>query len=209
MPDWTEQQARRLQEHISRTSARLEALAARYGQLNVLLSPGTGQPADWGMPVIRDPGPRAPLRVDVLDLIEDIDRFLTGYLPLVRGTMRLGPGSGTWTRTTEGHAQASRAGLTFLAAALASIYAEDPALGDELSGHIWRLDRRAGWIFGDNSRPFALAEACPDCSVRSLWVVPDRMVIRCANPPCGAEWPVDAAAHAHTTESPPGNPGTG
>jgi hypothetical protein len=200
MGDWSDQEARRLAEHIHRTSERLEALSGRYGQLHALLAPGTGRPVDFGMPVSRDPGPRLPLRVDVLDLMEAIDSYLAGFLPLVRGTLRLGEGAGTWKGT--GREQAM-AGLSFLAAGLATVYTEDPGLGDDLSRGAWKLERRACWIFGEKSKPFALVEACPECGVQALWVVPDRMVIRCGNPECRTETAVDAAFPAHTSESQP------
>jgi hypothetical protein len=189
---WSERESRRLLEHIVRTSARLDSLAGRYGELRTLLIPGTGQPVDYGMPVIHSPGPGAPLRVDVLDLLEGIDVYLAYFLPLVRGTMRLGHRTG---------AVSPKGGLLFLSASLGPVYAEDPVLGDDVSKGAWRLDRCAGWIFGERSRPFATPELCQDCGMQSLWVVPERMIIKCGNPACGSQRPVDAALPAHTSES--------
>jgi hypothetical protein len=144
-----------------------------------------------------------PIRVDVLDTLTAVDRYLADWLPLVRGTLRLGSGSGYWTAGTkeggDGRAARARSGLLFMAAGLASVYADDPGLGDDISAGAWKLERRAGWIFGDVSRPFALVEACSACGVPSLWVVPERMAIVCGNPACGLSRPVHAAVAVHTS----------
>jgi hypothetical protein len=92
-----------------------------------------------------------------------------------------------------------RSGLLFLAASLGGVYAEDPGLGDDVSRGAWELERRAGWIFGDRSRPFALVDPCPECAVPALWVVPERMAIICGNPACRATRPVDAVLPVHVS----------
>lgn len=200
MADWSgahsEDQARALAAHITRTQARLGALAGQYGQLRaVLATPRTGRAE--APTARRRPGPSSPLRLDVLDALADIDRYLDELLPLVRGALRLGPGVGEWN-SRDSRTDRVRGALEFIAAGLARVYEEDPVLGDDVSRGAWQLERRAGWIFGDTSRPFALTEPCPACGVPALWVVPDRMVIRCGNPGCGAQQPVDAALRADT-----------
>lgn len=201
---WDAEQARLLAAHIARTAGRLETLAERYAELRAMLGADTAaKPAD-GM-VSRSPaGPRAPVRVDVLDTMGEIDLFLTRFLPLARGTLRLG-GMKNWTKIY-GHgtgASRARTGLAFLAASLAGIYAEDPNLGDDVSRGAWELERRVGWIFGDRSRPFALSEPCPACNVPALWVVPERMAIICGNPDCRASRPVNAVLPVHVTGANP------
>jgi hypothetical protein len=115
-------------------------------------------------------------------------------------------GSGQWSMGAMdgGDARTARvrAGLVFLASGLAGLYAEDPALGDDVSRVAWKLERRAGWIFGDRSRPFALAEPCPACGVPALWVVPDRMAIVCGNPACRDTRPVHAVLPVHVSGGP-------
>jgi hypothetical protein len=194
MPDWaaeyTEEQARILAAHITRTQGRLDALAERYTVLRALLV--TGRTARAEVPTVRPrPGPASPLRLDILDALGDIDRYLSELLPLIRGALRLGQGAGVWAQGTD-RAVRNRAALAFIANALARVYAEDPVLGDDVARGAWHLERRTGWMLGETSRPFALAEPCPDCGIPALWVVPDKMVIRCGNPGCGAQRPVDA-----------------
>jgi hypothetical protein len=209
MPDyadqWAAEDARLLAAHIARTAGRLEVLAERYAELRTMLAAGSGgKPAD-GMPGHGPAGPRVPIRVEVLDTMGEIDAFLAGFLPLVRGTLRLGTGAGQWSMSVQDNGDARtarvRSGLVFLANALGRVYGEDPHLGDDVSRGAWQLERRAGWIFGDRSRPFALADPCPACGVPALWVVPERMAIVCGNPACRASRPVDAVLPVHVTGS--------
>jgi hypothetical protein len=195
--EWEAEQARVLAAHVARTAARLEALASRYAELRAMLEDGPGmRPAVDGGPVRRSSGPRVPLRVEVLDTLGEIDRFLVELLPLVRGTLRLGP----LPKRTPVRAVRARSGLLFIAGALAGVYAEDPVLGDDVARGAWQLERRAGWIFGDRSRPFALTEACGACGMPALWVVPERMLIVCGNPACRASRPVHAALPVYVSE---------
>jgi hypothetical protein len=198
--DWAADQARLLAAHIGRTVGRLETLAGRYVELRGMLSADSSGRPDTAGGSRPAAGPRLPVRVDVLDTLAEIDRFLADWLPLVRGTLRLGSGAGLWT-PDRGDAGAARvrAGLLFLAGSLGAVYADDPGLGDDVSAGAWRLERRAGWIFGERSRPFALVEACYSCGVASLWVVPERMAIVCGNPACGVSRPVHAALSVHTS----------
>jgi hypothetical protein len=190
--EWAEDEARALAAHIGRTVSRLESLADRYGQLRGMLG-DVGQPAGGGDEVRTPsrPGSRPPLRVDVLDLLADVERFVEELLPLVRGTLRLGPAVGA--------GRSVLAGLGIMGAGLAGVYSEDPGLGDAVSSAAWKLERRAAWIFGDRSRAFALTEPCASCGMPALWVVPERMVIRCGNPACRATRPVDVVLPVHVS----------
>lgn len=201
MADWTQEagaeDARLLAAHIARTVGRLESLAARYGELRNLLGVA-GRVQDYSAPAPGgSPGPRLPLRVDVLDTVVDIERYLRALVPLVRGTLRLGPGGLPVRDRTE----RVRSSLLFLASGLAGVYAEDPGLGDDISRGAWALERRAGWIFGERSRAFALTEPCSACGLPALWVVPERMIVRCGNPACNMQRPVDAVMQVHTSSS--------
>jgi hypothetical protein len=200
---WAAEDARLLAAHIGRTAGRLEVLAERYAELRTMLAAGGGGKSADGI-VARGPaGPRVPIRVEVLDTMGEIDGYLAAFLPLVRGALRLGVGAGQWVMTARdgGDARTARvrSSLLFLAGSLGPVYAEDPHLGDDVSRGAWQLERRAGWIFGDRSRPFALVDPCPSCGVAALWVVPERMAIVCGNPACRASRPVDAVLPVHVT----------
>lgn len=191
--EWEAEQARALAAHIGRTVSRLESLADKYRQLRGLLGDVGGQ---GGGDEVRSPsrqGSRPPLRVDVLDALSDIERFITDLLPFVRGTLRLGPEP----RAADRGARVA-AGLAVMGSGLAGVYAEDPIVGDAVSSAAWKLERRAAWIFGERSRAFALSDLCRACGLPALWVVPERMVIRCGNPACGDTRPVDVVLPVHT-----------
>ena len=137
------------------------------------------------------------MRVDVLDLLEAVDDFAGQLGPLVRGALRLGPAPAYRDRSL-----LTRATLDLMGRGLGRVYAEDWQLGDDVSRRAWLLERRTGLLIGEVSRPFPLADRCAGCSLQSLWVVPDRMVIRCGNPGCGVETAVHAALPAYTTGAP-------
>lgn len=191
---WEAEQARALAAHIGRTVSRLESLAVRYGQLRALLGDVRGPGGGDEVRTPSRPGSRPPLRVDVLDTMADIDRFVAELGPLVRGTLRLGPEPRAADR-----AGRVLAALDLMASGLAGVYSEDPVVGDAVSRLAWKLERRAGWIFGDRSRAFALSEPCRACGLPAVWVVPERMVIRCGNPACGDTRPVDAVLPVHVS----------
>ena len=190
--EWEAEQARALAAHIGRTVSRLESLAEKYRQLRGMLG-DVGQPGGGGDEVRTPsrPGSRPPLRVDVLDTLADVERFVDELLPLVRGTLRLGPAVGA--------GRAVLAGLAVMGDGLGRVYSEDPGLGDAVSAVAWKLERRAAWIFGERSRAFALTEPCAACGLPALWVVPERMVIRCGNPACGDTRPVDVVLPVHVS----------
>ncbi|WPM94299.1 hypothetical protein VB1_CDS0050 [Arthrobacter phage Marchesin] len=87
-------------------------------------------------------------------------------------------------------AGAVRPGLLLMARMLPGVYERSADLGDEISRGAWDLERRAAWAAGEVPRPFALTDRCVKCGLPSLWVVPDRMVVRCGNPACGYSEPV-------------------
>ncbi|URM87013.1 hypothetical protein SEA_RUCHI_45 [Arthrobacter phage Ruchi] len=192
--EWQDGQVQRLAAHVERTAGRLEELAERYvtlaGHVPAGSNPGGrpgGRSADEGGS--RGPaGPRVPLRLEVVDVREEVALFVRDFLPLVRIATSagvVGP-----SRSVLAGAGNVVPGLLFMALALPAVFDADRGLGDEVARGAWDLVRRAALAAGEVPRPFALTEACGSCGVRSLWVVPERMVIRCGNPACGWSEPV-------------------
>lgn len=185
---WQDGEVRRVAAHVDRSAERLRGLAVRYEELAGHVPAGSnpggrpgGRSADEGGS--RGPaGPRVPLRLEVLDVREEVALFVRDYLPQVRLVMRL-------RRVTRGAGDVVP-GLLLMARMLPAVYSRREALGQEISRGAWDLERRAAWAAGEVPRPFALTDACAKCGVRALWVVPDRLVIRCGNPACGAQEPV-------------------
>lgn len=185
---WQDGEVRRVAAHVDRSAERLRGLAVRYEELAGHVPAGSnpggrpgGRSADEGG--ARGPaGPRVPLRLEVIDVREEVAAFVRDYLPQVRLAMRL-------RRVTRGAGDVVP-GLLLMARMLPGVYSRREALGQEISRGAWDLERRAAWAAGEVPRPFALTDACGKCGVRALWVVPDRLVIRCGNPACGAQEPV-------------------
>lgn len=193
--EWEAAEAERLAAHIERTVSRLDSLAGRYMRLRGELPAGSrrGRDSDERR---AGPGPRLPLRVDVLDLVDAVEDFAGRLGPLVRGTLRLGPAP------VYRHRGDMVAGiLAVMGKGLGRVYSEDWQLGEDVSRGAWQLDRRTGLLFGEVSRPFPLVDVCPECGLLSLWVVPDRLVIRCGNPACGAERTVHAVLPVYVSGS--------
>lgn len=192
--EWQDEQAQRLGAHVQRTADRLEELAERYdalaGHIPAGSNPG-GRPAGRAAdePGARGPaGPRVPLRLDVVDVREEVALFVRDLLPRVRIASASGVvGPARSVLAGAGHVVP---GLLFMALALPRVFAADRPLGDEVARAAWDLVRRAALAAGEVPRPFALTDSCEACGLRSLWVVPERMVIRCGNPGCGWSEPV-------------------
>lgn len=176
---WSESEARRVEAHVKRTRERLRDLADRYIALEGHI-PAGGRRGGGDEPAFHAPaGPRAPLRVEVVDVRDEVALYVRDFLPRVRLSMRL-------KGITRGAGDV-RPGLLFMARMLPFVYARSAALGDEISRGAWDLERRAAWAAGEVPRPFALTDPCGGCGLHSLWVVPERMVIRCGNPACGRQ----------------------
>lgn len=195
--EWQDGEVRRVAAHADRTAGRLRVLAERYvalaGHVPAGSNPGGrpgGRSADEGGS--RGPaGPRVPLRLEVLDVREEVAAFVRDFLPRVRLAMRL-------KGVTRGAGDVVP-GLLLMARMLPAVYVRASGLGDEISRGAWDLERRAAWAAGEVPRPFALTDLCGGCGLRSLWVVPDRMVIRCGNPACGRQEPVDGVPELKAT----------
>ncbi|AYN58454.1 hypothetical protein PBI_LUNAR_49 [Arthrobacter phage Lunar] len=195
---WQDSEVQRVAAHVARTAGRLEVLADRYVELAGHVPAGSNPGGRPGGPAADEPGsrgpagPRVPLRLEVIDVREEVAAFVRDYLPRVRLAMRL-------KGVTRGAGDV-RPGLLLMARLLPGVYDRAAALGDEISRGAWDLERRAAWAAGEVPRPFALTDLCGGCGLRSLWVVPDRMVIRCGNPACGRQEPVLGVSVPVTTK---------
>ena len=172
-------EAARRAGHVQRTADRLESLAARYVDLAGHVRAGGRRGGGDDVPFHAPAGPRVPLRVDVVDVREEVALFVRDFLPRVRLVMRL--------RHVLKGAGDVVPGLLLMARMLPGVYGRQPVLGEEISRAAWDLERRAAWAAGEVPRPFPLTEACEACGVRALWVVPERLMIRCGNPACGRQ----------------------
>lgn len=187
---WEELEARRLAAHLERTAARVLLLRDRYetamGMVSGEITPEPRHPDEY---VRRTEGAgRAPTNVPALDLVLEVEAFVSDWLPLLRGTVR----AGSWRPAGDTRAERTGAGLTWINRRLPTIWDEDPGVGADLSDSVWSLDRNAASVLGERARAFPLSEPCGTCGVPALWASPERMQVKCGNPDCGAGWAVSA-----------------
>lgn len=180
--EWADEEARRLDAHINRTRRRLGDLQSSYYRLEGLVA-GGGTMRDPDELVRPSGGQRIPVRVDVISLRQDVDRWAVG----LEGESREALGMG-WPSVPA--ADPGPAAMGFLDTFLASIYDADKKLGHRVAKGIWDQAHKAAVKLGEESNPFPLDDACRECGVPALWACPDRMLVRCGNPGCGDEFPV-------------------
>jgi hypothetical protein len=127
----------------------------------------------------------APIRLETLSLRDEIKSWARRIHPLIYGTLRMGIAP-SMLHTPDR--------LRFIGGTLPALYAEDPALCEEVVDGIWSYSRQAAGIIdpirGTIRRPFRIDEECPECEVAALWVDPARWVIACGMPDCRARWGV-------------------
>lgn len=186
---WADEEIRRRSAHADRVAGMIGELADRWVTLRLRLVPGVAGRDTDELVVHAPAGPRVPLSLDVVDVGEEVAAFVRDFLPRVRLVMRL--------KGALKGAGDVRPGLLLMARMLPGVYERDRALGDEIATAACELHRRAAWAAGEVPRPFALTDECGACGMRSLWAVPERMVVRCGNPGCGESWPVNVPLPAH------------
>lgn len=170
---------------LRRTETFARRLADDYERLGEHLAPVVrGRDGSGIRP--RSARPSVPIRVEVVDLAAEVDKFAEDTIALVRGTLRTGPVSATSTPER----------LRFIAGSLFHVEAVDPGLVDSITDEIWRLAGRAHAIVagrtGRSPRPFRAEEVCPECAEPHLWVYPKEWVIVCAIPSCRYTSAIDA-----------------
>lgn len=198
MQEWDRQEADRLAAHIERTTGRCELLRDRYFSILAMAGGETVEASRGRDEAVRSTSPagRSLVNLDALDLAGDIEQAVIRLDPLALGALRLGMSKGrgkkrrdTWTAEK----------IVWLGTVLASIYAEDPTLGADVSDTIWQLDRKAARLLGEVARAFPLVEACAECDTPSLWAAPELLEVRCGNPGCRARWKISGPVPVYST----------
>lgn len=183
MADWKQEWAGQVDERTRRTVERAEAnlgdLAGRYVALEDFLTPGgAGDTSGSRRPA---PGSAAPVRLDVVDLSADIERWARKAASLVAGALRAGVPVGSSTVGA----------LTYIRRNLGPAALEDPTLADDVDSAAGKLRWRCQRLAGEVSAAFPVDVDCPACGLTSLWVHPGRGIVKCGVEDCGEEWTVD------------------
>lgn len=174
MNDWRDELAERDVRVIERAEVDLSDLGVRWIALAGMVAAG-GAPGDGARSV---PGPRVPIRADVVDLQVEIARWTVRMVSLASGALRAGFSN---VRSTVG-------GLGYLSSNISSIWREDPDTARDIADGAGRLRWRARRISGEVSSAFPIDVDCPECGEPALWAHPGRGLVRCGMPECGAEW---------------------
>lgn len=116
---------------------------------------------------------KAPLRLDVLDWIADIDAGVAALESAVCEQLQLAP-------LQYGKTGARIAHIVGLLERVAGW----PDLADHVTAEAVRLRRLAGRAVGDNEPVHRIGGRCPICSAKSLRAFPDREVVVCVNSDC-------------------------
>lgn len=193
MADWTtnwqDELDQRTRALVQRAQGHLDDLVVRYVKLGTMRMPG--RPDAGGRR--STPGPSVPIRVDVVDLARDVERFATRHAGLVAGTLRAGSSN---TRSTV-------AALAYVGEHLGPAALADPSLADDVEAGAGKLRWRARRLVGEVSAAFPVDVDCPDCGLMALWVHPGRGIVKCGVESCGSEWTVgDIAVPVWTASRP-------
>lgn len=138
----------------------------------------------------------APVRLEVIDAMSGLEDAVATYVPLVRGTLRMG------LRTQDRRTRAERTvdGLRFLGRSLRAVYGDDPDLGDRLTDALWTARADVGRYTGEGLRPFRVERPCAACGATSVWVRPEQLTTRCAA--CGDRSAASVASVVFSVSTP-------
>lgn len=174
---------------LERTRVAFDSVAECYVELATLVAGGRAAGVVGGGSHV---SARPPIDVHVVDLRAEAEVLVTRYVPLAHGALRMGLGADR---------PETVAGLWWLRDALDHLFAEDPDLAREVGEAVWSLRGRVERACGRQARPYRIMELCPACGMLTLFVSPERGVVRCTGAGCDAEWPVEYPLLAWSSES--------
>jgi hypothetical protein len=183
----------RVRDYLDRSAEACLDLATRYTELHGRIaggSPlGTAAPQAFGRP---------PLRLDVVDTLQQVASMTDHHVSLARGALRLGirqPGPTDRPRTVRG--------LTWLARAFGLIFDADPPTAREAARDVFHWSSVAGLQLGIIPRAFRIRDPCPECGGQTLVADPLRWLVSCVRGGCGFAVPVDDPVLVWSTGSSP------
>lgn len=177
---WRDQVSERDARAIEKAEVHLGDLADRWVRLQSMVAAGgTGESVGRSMP-----GPRVPVRADVIDLQGEIAAWAARMASLAAGALRAG---GSNICSTVGR-------LVYIQSNISSIWVEDPATGREIADGAGRLRWKCRFAAGEVARAFPIDVECPECGCMALWAHPGLGLVRCGMQECGAEWMAEAMA---------------
>lgn len=168
-------------DHMRRCVDDLRDGYARLGEL-IAAGSGTAPEAGSGGGRASRVAPPLPVRVEVIDAQVAVEALAARFVPLVRGTLRMG---------VSPRRPAVDDALRFLGSALLAVHDTDPVLGDELTDALWAARHDVRALTATGARPYRVAAPCPACGSASVWVSPGTWAVRCTA--CGDRTAVSAS----------------
>lgn len=149
---------------IGHVQGNLRGLADDYVQLAGLVGRGSGSGEGPG----DDTNKGVPVRLGVIDLMTQVERFVREQAPVVRGALRMGlgePGGASRAAVTV-------KGLGFITEAFGQVRAENPDLAREIDRLSYKLVCRMQGYVGGEARPWLAEAPCTECGEIAVWVRP-------------------------------------
>ena len=159
---------------IGKVNRSSQDLRDAYQDLQDLTTPRRGS---GGGPSDPDPFPQAPINIDILDLIQEIDRESDRMRDIVREALRMRPTMNVMPRV-----YLTVSNLEFVTKAVPALWGTHPTAGEDVVDTLWRLSGAAQRRTGTGGT-YLSERPCTACSERSVMVDPTRAISRCAT--CG------------------------
>lgn len=168
-----------LADWLDRTSDATRQLATRFVELSLAVRESTSRPGAFGGSAPPGAFARAPLRLDVLDVLGEIDRAATDIDRTARRILSLAENRPAPAR------RATVERLAWLAGVIPSLWDSEPSTVHLAAQRVWALHARSGRMLGLVSSAFRIDDPCPSCHQSSLWVDPDSWSVACGLARCG------------------------
>lgn len=124
-------------------------------------------------PSTPDPFPQAPINVDVLDLIQEIDRESDRLRDVVREALRMRPTMNAMPRT-----YLTMSNLEFVTKSVPALWGQHLTVGEDVVDTLWRLSGAARRRTSTGGT-YLSERPCTACAERSVMVDPNRTLSRC------------------------------
>ena len=159
---------------IGKVNRSSQELRDAYGDLQDLTTPRRGA---GGGPSAPDPFPQAPINIDILDLIQEIDQESDRLRDVVREALRMRPVTNAMPRV-----YLTVSNLEFVTKAVPALWGTHPTVGEDVVDTLWRLSGAAKRRTSTGGT-YLSERPCTACSERSVMVDPGHARSRCAT--CG------------------------
>ena len=177
---------------IGKVNRSSQDLRDAYQDLQDLTTPRRGS---GGGPSAPDPFPQAPINIDILDLIQEIDRESDRLRDVVREALRMRPTMNVMPRV-----YLTVSNLEFVTKAVLTLWSTHPTAGEDIVDTLWRLSGAARRRTTGTGGTYLSERPCTACSERSVMVDPGRARSRCAT--CGNVQDVKSFIRPETTTTP-------